>query len=111
MADPTSKLEKACIDGLSDTRTNYAHAMNRILEEADRNDNLQAYLWGFITAYLYNRAARYQIGIMHTPNQEHVAEMSYRMVWEVLEPEYNALNSNGVVMPGSSMNPPEIKLI
>ena len=111
MASSTDKLTKSVIDGLSDTRTNYAHSMNRILEEADRNDNLQAYLWGFVTSYLYNRWARYRIGIMHTPNQEHVAEMSFRIVNEILEPEYDLMTGESIPIAGAAMKPPEINLI
>lgn len=107
MATTTDKLAKSCIDGLSDTRTSTAQAMNRILEEADRNDNLQAILWGFIVTYLYNRAGRWQLGVYHTPNQEYIAERCYEMVQASLEPAYN-IWKDGIPLSGSAMNPPEI---
>ena len=110
MASSTEKLTKSVVDGLSDTRTYYGMSMNRILEEADRNDNLQAYLWGFIVTYLYNRAGRWQLGVYHTPNQEYIAERCYEMVMTALEDEYSVMNQE-IPISGSAMNPPEIKLI
>ena len=110
MASSTDKLAKNVIDGLSDSRTSTAQAMNKVLEEADRNDNMQAYLWAFVVTYLYNRAARFRIGIMHTPNQEYVAEKCYEMVEAALEQEYHGFD-NGIPVSGSGINPPEIKMI
>ena len=109
MTDPTSKLVKNVVDGLSDTRTTYSSAMNRILEEADRNDNLQAYLWGFIVTYIYNRAGRWKLGIVHTPNQSHIANLCSEMVDTVLDPMYGPLAE--IPVPGAAHQPPEIKLI
>ena len=109
MATTTEKLAKAVVDGLSDTRTSYSEAMNTILAEADRNDNLQAYLWGFIVTYLYNRAGRWKLGIVHTPNQEHITSLCSEMVDSVLEPEYGSLGS--IPVPGAAHEPPEIRLI
>lgn len=107
MATPQDKMVKAIIDGLSDSRTQYSVAMNQVLDEADRNDNLHAPLWGMIVTYLYNRATRHAIKITHTPNQEHVAEKSYEMVTNVLEPDYSQW-SGGLQVSGRSFDPPDI---
>jgi hypothetical protein len=109
MASNQDKMVKAVVDGLSDSRTNYGQSMNAILAEADRNDNLQAYLWGFIVTYIYNRAGRWRLGITHTPNQEHVASICNEIVDSVLDSEYGPLGS--IPVPGNAYSAPEIKLI
>lgn len=109
MASNQDKMVKAVVDGLSDSRTNYGQAMNAILAEADRNDNLQAYLWGFIVTYLYNRAGRWKLGIVYTPNQEHITALCSDIVDDVLDPEYGPLAE--IPVPGAAHNAPEINLI
>ena len=108
MRTPQDKMIQAMIDGLSDTRTSYTEVANTVLDEADRNDRIQAPLWGLIVTYLYNRAARWALQITHTPNQEHIAEMSHAMVVNVLDQEYGRL-SNNLTVSGRGFIPPDIK--
>lgn len=105
--NPTDRLVKEVVSNVSDIRTDTAQAMNRILEEADRNDTFQALLWGFIVVYLYNRAGRWKLQILHTPNQEYIAEKCHDMVMSTLEPDWNIL-AKGIPVSGSAFDPPRI---
>ena len=110
MRTPQDKMIQAMIDGLSDSRTNHVYVINSVLDEADRNDNIQAPLWGMTVAYLYNRAARWALNILHTSNQEHISELSHEMVVSILEPRYGDLMRGGIPISGMGLNPPEIRV-
>ena len=108
MASNTEKLVKTTIECLSDTRTDQSGAMNSILDEADRNDYLQVYLWWFVLTYLYNRAGRYRLGVVHTDNQEYIMKRCHEMCQAVLDEEYRTLTKS-IPVSGSGLSGPDIR--
>ena len=98
--DPTSRLSGAMIDTLADSRTNVIAAVNAVVAESDRNPYIEAYLWQFVVAYLYNRTGRYRLGLMSGDNQEYICSRANLMVTQVLEPEYQTFRDGGGIGDG-----------
>lgn len=103
--DATSKLSKALIDGLSDTRASVIVAMHSVIREADApgGDLIQAYLWQFVVTYIYNRSARYENGLARTDNQKYIGRLCYLMTKNVLDQEYAWDRPSGKIQPGTDL--------
>ena len=96
-ADPTNRLSRTMIETLADSRTNVIAAANAVIAEGDRNPFIQAYLWQFVVAYLYNRTARHDLGLVFNDDQEYICKRAAEMTWKVLEPEYHTFRDSGQV--------------
>lgn len=100
--DATSKLALSIVNGLANTQTNVEAVVNAVIREADNNDYVQAVLWGFIATYIYNRSARYQLGLARTDNQDYIGYRCYKFT-EILDHEYKVFRDTGKILPGTDL--------